>query len=358
MRIICTVTNGLRYDQRMQRIAGSLAEAGHEVCLVGRKTGAAPLQRSFEQKRLYCFWQRGLMMYTEFSIRLSWFLLSHRADIVCAVDLDTILPVWLVTTLKRQKRMYDAHELFTEQKEIVTRPNIKKIWDKIAAFSIPRFPAGYTVNDFIAAELERKYGVKYSVIRNMPVHRPLPQQEESVDRFLLYQGAVNEGRSFETLIPAMQQIPLKLLICGEGNFLEKAKALVKEYALEDKIIFKGSLDPETLWQLTPAAWLGITLFEATGLNQYQSLANRFFDYIMAGIPQICVNYPEYKRLNDIYQVAQAVPDTRPETLVNAISYLLAHPGIYEGLRHNCLVAREVLNWENEAPALLRAYDLP
>jgi glycosyltransferase involved in cell wall biosynthesis len=356
MRIICTVTNGLCYDQRMHRIAGSLSDAGCEVCLVGRRTGKAPAERSFKQERLFCFWQKGPMMYLEFSVRLTWFLLWHPADIICAIDLDTILPVWLVTTVKRQKRVYDAHELFTEQKEIVTRPRVKKLWGMIARFGIPRFPKGYTVNDFIAAELKKKYGVDYAVIRNLPVYRSLPEQKEPAVRFLLYQGAVNEGRSFETLLPAMQQIPLQLVICGEGNFLEKAKALVKDYGLADKALFKGALDPETLWQLTPTAWLGITLFEATGLNQYQSLANRFFDYTMAGIPQLCVNYPEYKRLNDLYQVALTVPDTRPETLADAVNYLLVHPDVYENLRRNCLRAREVLNWEKEVPTLLQVYD--
>ncbi|HVZ25631.1 MAG TPA: glycosyltransferase, partial [Sediminibacterium sp.] len=292
----------------------------------------------------------------EFSIRLSWFLLCRKADIVCAIDLDTILPVWLITSLKRQKRVYDAHELFTEQKEIITRPVIKKIWDRIAAFAIPRFPAGYTVNDFIAAELAKRYGVHYAVIRNMPVYRSLPAQAKPVAPFLLYQGAVNEGRSFETLIPAMKQIPLQLVICGTGNFLEQAKALVKQLGLEDKIQFQGPFDPETLWQLTPTAWLGITLFEATGLNQYQSLANRFFDYIMAGIPQLCVDYPAYKQLNDRYRVAQTVSDTRPDTLADAINYLLAHPDFYEDLRRNCRFARTILNWEQEAPVLLRFYN--
>ncbi|MEY4316047.1 MAG: hypothetical protein RI977_1424, partial [Bacteroidota bacterium] len=35
-RIIFTVTNDLAFDQRMQRICGSLAAAGYAVTLVGR----------------------------------------------------------------------------------------------------------------------------------------------------------------------------------------------------------------------------------------------------------------------------------------------------------------------------------
>ncbi|MEK0440993.1 MAG: hypothetical protein RLZZ504_1909, partial [Bacteroidota bacterium] len=35
-RIIFTVTNDLAFDQRMQRICGSMAAAGYAVTLVGR----------------------------------------------------------------------------------------------------------------------------------------------------------------------------------------------------------------------------------------------------------------------------------------------------------------------------------
>ena len=56
------------------------------------------------------------------------------------------------------------------------------------------------------------------------------------------------------------------------------------------------------------------LFENNGLNQYYSLANRFFDYIMAGVPQVCVDYPEYKVLNDEFEIASLIINTNPKTI--------------------------------------------
>ena len=44
-RIIFTVTNDLRYDQRMQRICTTLSAEGYEVALIGRQlTSSIPLQ--------------------------------------------------------------------------------------------------------------------------------------------------------------------------------------------------------------------------------------------------------------------------------------------------------------------------
>ena len=100
-----------------------------------------------------------------------FWLLFQKIDIVCAIDLDTILPCYFVSVLKKKKRVYDAHELFSEQKEIVTRPAIHKFWLAIEKFTVPKFKRGYTVNNFIAGELKRRYNVDYVVIRNLPAFK-------------------------------------------------------------------------------------------------------------------------------------------------------------------------------------------
>ena len=155
----------------MQRIAGSLSAQGYSVLLVGRKKASSTIlqDQPFQQKRLSCFFEKGFLFYAEYNLRLFLFLLFTRADILCAIDLDTILPCYFSSRLKKQKRVYDAHELFTEQAEIIRRPTVQKIWSWIEAFAVPRFTWGYTVNQFIADHFQKKYGVTYTVIRNLPI---------------------------------------------------------------------------------------------------------------------------------------------------------------------------------------------
>lgn len=356
--IVFTVTNDLQYDQRMNRIAGSLAEAGNLVLLVGRKLPDSTLlkKESYRQKRIRCLFNKGVFFYLEYNLRLFCFLLFTQADIFCAIDLDTILPVYFVSVLKRKQRVYDAHELFTEQNEIITRPFIHTIWLAVEKFAVPRFPNGYTVNDFIAAEFTKRYGVSYAVIRNLPILYPLPNGlPEKKDKWIIYQGAVNKGRCFETLIPAMKDVNARLIICGKGNFFNQTQRLIWEHQLESRIELRGLVSPDELKQLTPTAYIGITLFEATGLNQYHSLANRFFDYMMAGIPQVCVNYPEYAAINQKYQIASLLNNTEPAAIAAALNNLLVDDVLYKELTANCLSAREILNWEEEKKALLNFY---
>ena len=356
-KILFTVTNDLVYDQRMQRICSTLATNGYTVKLIGRQWKNSPslTKLPFEQKRIYCLFKTGFLFYAEYNIRLFWYLLFQKATIFCAIDLDTILPCYFVSILRKKQRIYDAHELFTEQKEIVTRPFIHKIWLAVERFAVPKFSFGYTVNGFIADELKRRYGVQYSIVRNLPLYYPLPTIDKNDERFIIYQGAVNEGRSFETLIPAMQYVSARLVICGKGNFFTQVQQLITQYGLSDKVILKGYVLPQELKKLTPQATIAVMLFESTGLNQYYSLSNRFFDYIMAAVPQVCVGYPEYKSINDVCAVASLISDTSTKTIADALNKLLADTVLYEQLRANCVSIRESMNWTTEATKLLLLY---
>lgn len=354
--LVFTVTTDLTYDQRMIRICTSLADAGYDVTLIGRKLSSSILlsTQPFKQKRLRCFFEKGKLFYAEYNIRLFVYLLFKKMDCICAIDIDTILPCYFVSRIKKIKRVYDAHELFCEMKEIVSRPPVYKIWKRIESYTVPHFPLGYTVNQPIADEFKKMYGVNYAVIRNIALLKEI-QPVEKKEKFILYQGAVNEGRSFETLIPAFKNINCKLVICGDGNFMQQAKQLVADNDLKDKVIFKGKIKPEELFLITQQAYIGITLFENKGLSNYYSLGNRFFDYLHASIPQLCVNYPLYAAINGQLPIALLVDDLSSNNLATQLNNLLVNEVLYNELQQNCLKLRQTLNWQQEQIKLIQFY---
>lgn len=357
VRIVCTVTNDLNFDQRMIRICTSLTKAGYDVTLVGfkRKKSIPIIPRSFHQVRIPILAEKGKLLYIDYWIKLFFYLLFKKADIYCAIDLDTILPVYFASKLKRKKRVYDAHELFTELQEVVSRPSIYKMWMGIEKFAVPRFPVGYTVGGYIAEEFKRRYNVAYGLVRNMTVLRPLEIPVHK-NRFIYYQGAVNVGRCFEFLIPAMKHVDAPLVVCGEGNFFEEAKALALAHGVADKISFKGYIPPEQLLQYTREAYIGLTLFEAKGPSNHWSLANRFFDYMHNGVPQLCMKYPEYIRINADYEVAALIEQPTAESIATALNNLLIDDAYYNRLQKNCLQAREHYCWQAEEKTLLKTYE--
>jgi glycosyltransferase involved in cell wall biosynthesis len=199
------------------------------------------------------------------------------------------------------------------------------------------------------------YGVEYNVIRNIALlnEHELPPKSETP--FFIYQGAINEGRSFETLIPAMKKVNTPLYVYGEGNYFKQTQKLIQEYHLSEKVQLMGKLKPEALRQVTLQAYAGITLFENNGKSNYLSLANRFFDYIQAGIPQLCVNYPAYKEINDKYDVALLIDDLSSETISKALNLLVTDHVLYNELKQNCALARKKLNWQAEEKKLISIY---
>ncbi|MFY0675446.1 MAG: glycosyltransferase [Bacteroidia bacterium] len=362
-RIIFTVTNDLQYDQRMQRICTSLAKAGYDCTLVGR---LLPNSKSlpvfpFRTYRIKCHFTKGKLFYLEYNLRLFFYLMQQKTWAICAVDLDTLLPATLVSKMRKYKLVYDAHEYFTEVPEVVNRKSVKAIWEWVAKTCIPKADLCYTVGPKLAEILGHKYNNEFGVIRNLPVSAlpeidkgSLAKEPRQSGQFILYQGALNEGRGLEALIEASNELPISILIAGEGDLShslrEKAKSLKTE-----NVQFLGFIKPAELKAITAKAWLGYNLLENKGLSYYYSLANKFFDYANAGVPCLNSNFPEYTALNNEYDCSVQIELTK-ETIVGAVQKLLNDESEYNRLSVNSKNMAAKLNWENEEKELTKLYE--
>lgn len=357
-KLVFTVINDINYDQRMIRICSSLQNQGYDVLLIGKeRPDSDPLfPQVFKTKRLKVKQTEGKLMYAIYWIKLFFYLLRTKTDAYCATDLDSIIPIYFASFFRRKKRVYDGHELFTEMKEVVTRPGVKKMWDWIEKTYLPKFEHGYTIGEAYAKYFKEKYNVNYQVVRNATIlqeYKRIPTEE----KFILYQGAVNEGRCFEELIPAMQYVDYPLVICGRGNFYEEAQAMVKQLKLTDKVTFEGYIEPEQLKSYTQKAHVGITLFDGISLSNQLSMANRYFDYMHAGVPQICMKFPEYELVNAKYEIAYLIPDPpSPASIAEGLNKLMSDDAYHQKLQANCQQAREVYNWQNETKTLIAFYE--
>lgn len=354
--ILFCATSDPDYDQRMQRICGTLSAAGYRVKLTGRALRPETTTKAdYWVTRLPNWCKNGVLMYAEYNIRLFFWLLFQKADLICAIDLDSSLAVYLVSRIKRIPRIMDAHEYFSELKEVVTRPGIQFWWQKLEAFLLPRFPDGYTVSETIATAFKERYGVDYRVIRNVPLTEAIENPKVPKKRALIYQGAVNEGRGLEYLIPAMTRFDAELHIYGNGNFMSKALELTTKLDLSAKIKFFDMVSPETLRAITTGYMVGLNLVEPVGKNQLFSLANKFFDYIHAGVPQVTMNFPEYAKINSIAPVALLINELSEKGISESVNLLLTDTVVYDQLAANCSQLKGQFCWEVEAEHLLEIY---
>ncbi len=383
MTIIFTVTNDLSYDRRMHRICGTLVADGYAATLVGRTLPhSIPLaDKPFEQKRLRCFFKKGFAFYAEYNLRLFFFLLFAKYDAVCSIDLDTLPAGCFATLLRRKKRVFDAHEYFTEVPEVVGRPFVQSFWAMVARTCLPFYKHAYTVGPELAKIFEKKYGLRFGVVRNVastpPPTPPLKRRgvhdadvaspllfrggvgggvEQGGARTLLYLGALNEGRGIETAMEAMQHLDnVQLWLAGEGDLSDKLRRLATELGVENKVTFLGYVQPAAIPLLVEQAWLGLNLFENKGLSYYYSLANKFFVYVQSGVPMLNMDFPEYRALNAQHEVAVLLEKLSPATVADAVKKLLEDKGLYARSQKNCLAAREEWTWEKEEKVLLEIW---
>ena len=369
-RIIFTVTNDLRYDQRMLRICTTLSAEGYEVALIGRQlTSSIPLQpQPYQQIRIkYLLFTTGKLFYLEYNLRLLFFLLFQSFDAICSIDLDTAVPGIIAAKLRKKIHIFDAHELFTHTPEVARRKFIQKIWESVQKFTFKHTNAAFTVGPAIAQYFEEKYNKPVAVVRNMPIksgatnpNNPLsPAWQSKIDalqgqRFILYQGALNEARGLESMIHAMTEIPAILVLAGEGDLSQTLRNLTQSLNLEHKVIFLGMVTPNELPQLTKQAYIGYNVSQNAGLSYYLSLNNKFFDYTKAHLPSLINPFPEYLALMKEFKVGLATePDI--EDIVNQAKQLFTNQLLYDEIKSNCKLASEKWTWENETPTLINIF---
>lgn len=351
-----TVTNDLSQDQRMSRICSSLVDAGYQATLIGRnrRKSQSLLVKPFIQKRIRCFFDKGKLFYLEYNLRIFFVLLFSNYDAYCAIDLDTILPNYLVSKIRKKPLIYDAHEYFTELEEVVSRPFIKQIWKTLEKFILPNINYGYTVSEGYKNLFDNEYGTNLGIIRNATVLADFVSNKKP-EKYILYQGAVNHGRGLEQLVSAMKYVDCKLIICGEGDILSDLKRSVVEKNLSKKVEFKGFVNPLELVIYTRNATIGITLFANAGLSNQYSLANRFFDYMHACVPQLAMNYSEYYNFNNQWEIATLLEDLTPELIQKSLLKLLSDQEYYNRLTDNCKAARKLNCWQEEEKKLVKIY---
>lgn len=349
----------------MQRICESLFRAGYEVELIGRLLPNSKLIDTvfpFKTTRLKCTFNKGKLFYMEYNIRLLFYLVKQNFDAICAVDFDTLLAAKIAVELHNKVLVFDAHEHFTEVPEVTNRPFTKWVWHQLGKLLVPSAQLCYTVGPQLANILSKTYHNNFQFIMNVPVVNKQVTAAENIaknfaasPKIILYQGALNESRGLEQSILAMHQISnSQLLIAGEGDLSASLRALVQKEKLSDKVIFLGYLNPVELKKYTQKATIGLNLLEPVGLSYYYSLANKYFDYMQAGVPCICANFPEYLQINQQYGCS-VLTDCEVNAIASAINNLLGNWEQYEQLSNNCLKASKAFNWTIEEQKLIDYY---
>lgn len=365
-RVIVSVINDLVTDQRVNKSCLTLQKMGYKVLLVGRKQRKSPSMdpRPYDTKRMKLLFEKGPLFYAEYNIRLFFFLLFHKANLLLSNDLDTALPNYFISKMKGIRMIYDSHEYFTETPELVDRPRVQRVWKRIEGFVVPRLKEMITVCDSIAELFHEKYGVDCHVIRNIPARAALPPKGDKKalnlpdDKHLLVlQGSgINIQRGAEELVEAMRYLDdCFLMVIGGGDVLATLKQMTTDLHIDDRVCFLPRMPYAEMMAYTQLAELGFVLDKDTNLNYRFCLPNKLFDFIQAGVPVVASNLVEVGKIIKKYDIGLFIPDHDPKSIAATIRQGLDDQEARMRWKQGLAQAAEELCWENEQQTLIEIY---
>lgn len=364
--VIVSVTNDLYTDQRVHKVCRFLEKQGYTVTLFGRKRkNSIDLPaRSYTTKRVKLLFETGAKFYAVFNLRLFFYLLFKKADVLVANDLDTLLANYMASKFKRKSKLvYDSHEYFTEVPELTSRPKVQKVWLRIERWIFPKLKNVYTVNDSIAKIYTDLYQKEIKIVRNIsPLWKPenvLSKKELGIPenkQLIILQGAgINVDRGAEEAVEAMQKVDAVLMIVGDGDVIPQLKSRVKELNLDEKIIFYGKKPYSVMMNYTFYASIGLTLDKPTNLNYKLSLPNKIFDYMHTSTPVVATNIKEVANVVKKHKFGEILSDFTVETLTSTLNQLLSDKKKLTLYKENCKIASEKENWKTETEVLAKIY---
>jgi glycosyltransferase involved in cell wall biosynthesis len=363
--ITVLVSNDLQHDQRVAKVCATLLEMGFRITLVGRLLPhSKPFECPYETRRFRLPFHTGALFYAALNVRLVFYLLFKRTDIIVANDLDTLLPAFIIARLKGRELVYDSHEYFTEAEGLTNRPLPKKVWLAVEGFIFPKLKYVITVNETIAGIYRALYHVPVHVVRNVPMLREevVVASREALGlpidkRIALLQGAyIDPDRGGMELAQSMEFLPdALLLIIGSGRDLENIKREVTKKNLEERVRFIAKVPFRELQQYTAVADVGVSLDKPLHLNYAYSLPNKLFDYIHAGLPVLVSDLPELRRIVEGYNLGRVVSRVEPREIATALQEMFSdeNGGVW---KLNALKAAKELNWQREQEVVRKVYE--
>jgi glycosyltransferase involved in cell wall biosynthesis len=358
--ITVLVSNDLEFDQRVRKVCATLNALDFEITLVGRLLNTSQnFERPYEVRRFRLWFSKGAFFYAHLNLRLFFYLLFKKTDIILANDLDTLLPAFLVARLRGKKLVYDSHEYFTEAEGLTGRKFQKAVWERIEGWVFPSLKNVYTVNESIAEIYRKRYQVNVRVVRNIAENKDYRVVKNRVDirlpadKFIMIlQGAyIDPDRGALEALQSLEYLDnVLLIIIGSGREMPLLKELATQPIYRDKVMILDKMPFAELMQYTMNADLGLTLDKPIHLNYKYSLPNKLFDYIHAGVPVLASDLPELNRIITKYKVGFLIEKSSPEQIASRVKEVMNSPSLMDA-KAACTLAKNELNWQHEEKVL-------
>lgn len=288
-----------------------------------------------------------------------------QADIYHFHDPE-LIPAGLLLRASGKDVVYDIHEdvpkdVFSKQYlPAWSRPAIAWLLEKLEAFVAKRFSALITVTPSIA-ERFRPLNSRTIIVHNYPYQKELvgTMKESPWDgrrQSVAYVGLISGNRGICEMVSAMGLLPERLAatleLAGPGSW--DVEELSRRRGWQ-RVHHHGLIDQRSTFRLLHGVRAGLVLFHPEP-NHVEAMPQKIFEYMGAGLPVIASDFPLWRRILGDVGCGIFVNPLDPQSIAEAIEYVLTHPRDAEemGLRGRAAVV-ERYNWETQVGKLVGLY---
>lgn len=291
-----------------------------------------------------------------FSDKIYRTALSLDCDVYHIHDPE-LLPFALKLKEKGKKVIFDSHEDVSGQIlskywiPSVFRWFISKVYWWYESWAVRKIDAVVTATPHIATLFAKRHPV-VEVVNNYPMLNDIIFQEKIFSergKNVCYAGGINAIRGERIMVDAVDGLSgIKLILAGprdEGG---------ANYEREN-VIYTGKFTRKEVNEIYGNCRAGLILFQPEP-NHIKAKPNKMFEYMAAGLPIICSDFPLWREIVEGCGCGICVDPTDSNAVREACKYLVGNPDIAQemGKRGYEAVIKQY-NWKNEEEKLLKLY---
>ncbi|TFB13063.1 glycosyltransferase [Candidatus Marinimicrobia bacterium MT.SAG.4] len=378
-KVVMVVLNPFVNDARVLREAISLTKDGYELTLLAMyrddlkkselKSGFSIIRIPLISKK----WSKHpliqIIKYIEFVSRCLMKIFRIRPHYLHCHDLNA-LPIGVmakILILRKTILIYDSHELWSDSRhDHVYSPRLYSFGIFLERILIRFVDSVIVPSKAIGDIIQKKYKVKSPILlMNIPsknINRKVKTSLIDINlpadsKKIIFVGGMSYGRGIPNLLQALTKLDnnVFLLILG-FDFLEKGiSPLIEKYDLRNRVILLEPVLPEEVIHSLSMADVGVIPFQNICDNNFYSMPNKIFEYLLAGLPVAVSNFPEMSRLVLENKIGVVFNPEDPDDIALSIKRIFDDPELFDKLKKNVKMFSENNHWDVEAVKLLKLY---
>jgi glycosyltransferase involved in cell wall biosynthesis len=294
--------------------------------------------------------------------------LTQNADIYHFHDPE-LIPAGLLLRARGKAVVYDLHEDYP--RDILTKGYLP-LWSRRAVAwmmelleraACGHFSALVAVTPTIADRF-REINKRTVIVYNYPYSNELVLQDgsdswKSRKHAVAYVGGITGERGIQKMVQAMGLLPASL----PGTLELAGHTVPRDVQLEDlhgepgwpRVNYHGSLDLPSTFRILHSVRAGLVVLHRLP-NFVDSLPQKLFEYMGAGIPVIASDFPLWRGIIGKAGCGILLDPMDTRAIAQAIEFVLTHPEEAEemGRRGQALLLKQY-SWHTEAEKLVNLY---